>query len=122
MLFSLVNITCEKVERVKHEVLKNGLLYFALNDEDEKVNQPFKASLLGRDAGLKVLNDHFLKSKQMLNSCSNNETLKVAVILIMKTIPTEIEFKNKLKEMEISTGVRCNAARRIYGIISLSRF
>lgn len=115
-LLSLFNITCEKVEKSENEVMKNGLLYFALNDKGEKVSQPFKASLFGKSAGFDALNDRFLKSKETLKLCSIHEKLKEAVTLVMKNYPNEIEFKNKLKEMGVNTVVRRNASNRIYGI------
>jgi predicted lactoylglutathione lyase len=115
-LLSLFNITCEKMEKPEKGILKNGLLYFALNDKGEKMSQPFKASLFGKNVGLDALNSHFLKSKETLKLSSNNETLKAALTLVMKTKPNETEFKNKLQEMGISTVVRRNASGRIYGI------
>lgn len=115
-LLSLYNISSEKVDKIEHGIVKNGLLYFALNDQGEKVSQPFKASVFGKDAGLRALDSHFLKSKETLKLSSSNKTLKAALTLVMKTKPTEIEFKNKLHEMGISTVVRRNATGRIYGI------
>jgi hypothetical protein len=115
-LLSLFNITCEKVEKIENGVGKNGLLYFALNDKGDKVSQPFKASLFGKNAGLEALNNHFLKSKETLKSSSINEKLKEAMTVAMKNYPNEIEFKNKLQQMGINTVVRRNASGRIYGI------
>lgn len=115
-LLSLFNISCEKVEKIENRILKNGLLYFALNDKGEKLSQPFKASLFGENAGLDALNNHFLKSKETLKSSSINEKLKETMTLVMNSQPNEIEFKNKLKEMGVNTVVRRNASGRIYGI------
>lgn len=115
-LLSLFNITCEKVEKSENGVGINGLLYFALNDKGEKVSQPFKASLFGKNSGFEALNNHFLKSKKTLKSSSIHGKLKETVTLAMKNSPNEIEFKNKLKEMGVNTVVRRNAFGRIYGI------
>lgn len=115
-LLSLFNITCEKVEKLESGAEKNGLLYFALNDKGEKVSQPFKASLFGKNAGFEALSNHFLKSKETLKSSSIHEKLKETVTLVKKSQPNEIEFKNRLKEMGINTVVRRNASGRIYGI------
>lgn len=115
-LLSLFNITCEKVEKLDNGIGKNGLLYFALNDKGEKLSQPFKASLFGKNAGFEALNDHFLKSKESLKLNSIHEKLKETVTLAMKNKPNESEFKNKLQQMGINTIVRRNASGRIYGI------
>ncbi|MFC3158137.1 Relaxase/Mobilisation nuclease domain-containing protein [Chryseobacterium arachidis] len=115
-LLSLFNITAEKVENLENGVLKDGLLYFALNDKGEKVSQPFKASLFGKDAGLKVLSAHLLQSKEALKANPFHETLKVALILAKKNQPNELEFKKKLQEIGISTVIRRNITGRIYGV------
>lgn len=114
-LLSLYNIGSEKVDKIENGILKNGLLYFALNDQGEKVSQPFKASLFGKDAGLRVLDIHFLNSNK-LKLTSVHETLKAALRLAMNTQPNESEFKSKLQDMGISTVVRRNASGRIYGM------
>lgn len=115
-VLSLFNITSEKVEKVDGGVVKNGLVYFALNEKGDKISHPFKSSLFGKVAGLDALNDHFLKSKEIQKASSVNETLKAALLLVMKSKPGEIEFKKKLKEMGINTVVRRNATGRIYGV------
>lgn len=115
-LLSLFNMTSEKVEKSEDGVGKNGLLYFAINDKGEKVSQPFKASLFGKNAGLEALNNHFLKSKETLKLSPVHETIKAALALTLKNYPNEIEFKNRLKEMGVNTIVRRNASDRIYGI------
>ncbi|MBW3524378.1 conjugal transfer protein MobB [Chryseobacterium sp. NKUCC03_KSP] len=115
-LLSLFNITCEKVEKSEEGVGKNGLLYFVLNDKGDKVSQPFKSSLFGKNAGFEALNNHFLKSKKTLKSSSFDEKLKEAVTLVMKNKPKEFEFTNKLQEMGISTVIRRNTSGRMYGI------
>ncbi|SKC12684.1 Relaxase/Mobilisation nuclease domain-containing protein [Chryseobacterium balustinum] len=114
-LLSLYNIGSEKVDKIENGILKNGLLYFALNDQGEKVSQPFKASLFGKDAGLRALDIHFLNSNK-LKLTSVHETLKAALRLAMNTQPNESEFKSKLQDMGISTVVRRNASGRIYGM------
>ncbi len=115
-LLSLFNITSEKVESMENGVLKNGLLYFALNDKGEKVSQPFKASLFGKNMGIKALEEHFTKSKEVLKSSPVQKNLKDALSLIMKSHFTEKEFKEKLKTMGVSTVLRRNETGRIYGM------
>lgn len=97
-LLSLYNMSSEKVDKIEHGILKNGLLYFALNDKGEKVSQPFKASVFGKDAGLRALDSHFLNSKNKLKLSSIHETLKEALKFVRKTQPNESIFKSKLQD------------------------
>lgn len=115
-LLSLFNITCEKVEKSENGVVNNGLLYFALSDKGDKVSQPFKASLFGKNSGLETLNNHFLKSNHVLKASPVQKNLKDTVRVIIKSQPTEIEFKEKLKKKGISAVVRRNETGRIYGM------
>lgn len=115
-LLSLFNITSEKVESMENGVLKNGLLYFALNDKGEKVSQPFKASLFGKSVGFGALEEHFTKSKEVLKTSSAKKNLKESLSEIMKSQPREKEFKEKLKTMGVSTVLRRNESGRIYGM------
>ena len=115
-LLSLFNITTEKVEGELQGKLQQGLLYFALNDKGEKVSHPFKASLLGKDAGISALELHFEKSKETLKSHPTKQTLKSAITIALKSASDELGFKKQLAEQGINLVVRRNDAGRIYGI------
>lgn len=115
-LLSLFNITSEKVESIENGVLKNGLLYFALNEKGEKISKPFKSSLFGRNVGLEALEEHFMKSKELMKSSLVQKNIKDALSLIMKSGPNEKEFKEALLKKGISTVIRKNESGRIYGM------
>jgi hypothetical protein len=53
----LFNITAEEVKAIQWKV-RQGLVYFALNEKGEKASNPFKASLFGKGAGYSELQSH----------------------------------------------------------------
>ena len=61
-LLSLFNIRAERVETTYNSEVKQGLVYFALNEKGEKVSNPFKASLFGKNTSYQELGKHFISS------------------------------------------------------------
>lgn len=115
-LLSLFHITTEKVEGELHGKFQQGLLYFALNDQGEKVSHPFKASLFGKDAGISALELHFEKSKETLKNHTAKPTIKAAVVIALQATSDEQTFKKQLAEQGIKVIVRRNDTARIYGM------
>lgn len=115
-LLSLFNITAEKIEGELHGQLKRGLLYFPLNGQGEKVGNPFKASLFGKNTGLPELELHFAKSKEALKGHWSKPIIKAAVNITLKPTNDEQAFKKQLGKQGINVIVRRNDTGRIYGI------
>ena len=115
-MLSLFRITTEKVQGELQGKFHQGLLYFALNDQGEKVSHPFKASLFGKDAGISALELHFEKSKETLKNHPTKQTLKSAVTTALQSTSDEQTFKNQLAEQGINVMVRRNETGRIYGM------
>ncbi len=115
-LLSLFNITAEEVKGQYNGKAWQGLVYFALNDNGEKVSNPFKASLFGKSAGYNELQSHFEKSKMQLQNSPGRSTLKVTIEKAILATKNENEFKVSLRELGINTIVRRTADKRIYGI------
>src|SRR5690554_4017294 len=115
-LLSFFNITAEEIKGERNGEPVHGLVYFALNDKGEKVSNPFKASLFGKDAGIAQLQKHFEQSKEKMKSNPARLVLKNTVELAMHTTNSEREFKKQLAEQSIHTIVRRNDNGRIYGI------
>lgn len=115
-LLSLFNITVEKVEGELQGQLKQGLLYFPLDDQGKKAGNPFKASLFGKNAGLPALELHFAKSKEALKDHQAKRTIKSAVIIALKATNDEQAFKKQLGKQGINVIVRRNDTGRIYGV------
>lgn len=113
-LLSLVNITSELVRKEINGEIKEGLVYFALDQNGSKVSNPFKASLFGKQASLVTL-------KRRMEQCSNIPSLmkeKTSRVIseTLKITTNEQEFKEKLVSQGIHTVIRRNENGRIYGI------
>ena len=115
-LLSLFDITAEEVKGELHGQPKNGLVYFALNEQGEKASNPFKASLFGKQAGLDELQNQFAQAKEKMKADPVRAVLKSTIEVVMHTVINETDFKKQLLEQAINTVVRCNDERRIYGI------
>ena len=115
-LLSLFHITAEEVKGELNGQPKNGLVYFALNEQGEKASNPFKASLFGKQAGLSELENHFVKSKEQMKASPTRAVLKNTIEAAMHTATNETDFKKQLTEQGINTVVRRNDDGRIYGM------
>ena len=115
-LLSLFNITAEEVKGELHGQTKQGLVYFALNEQREKASNPFKASRFGKQAGLDALQKHFEQSKEKMKTEPAKEILKKTIEVAIHTTSNETEFKKQLLDQSINTVVRRNNEGRIYGI------
>jgi hypothetical protein len=115
-LLSLFNITAEEVKGELHGQPKNGLVYFALNEQGEKASNPFKASRFGKHAGLGELQKHFAEAKKKMKTNPARAILKNTIQAAMHTATNETDFKKQLIEQGINTVVRRNDEGRIYGM------
>lgn len=115
-LLYLFKITTEEIKGELHGQTKQGLVYFALNEQGEKASNPFKASLFGKQAGLDSLQKHFEQSKEKMKAEPAKEILKKTIEIAIHTTSNETEFKKQLLDQGINTVVRRNHEGRIYGI------
>jgi hypothetical protein len=115
-LLSLFKITAEEIKGEYNGIPKQGLVYFALNDNGEKASNPFKASLFGKNAGLVQLQSHYGQSRMKLKGSPAKESAKGRIESAMQGTSNESEFKKKLLEQGINLVVRRNTEGRIYGI------
>lgn len=115
-LLSLFHITAEEVKGERNGQAVNGLVYVALDDKGNKVSNPFKASLFGKDAGITQLQKHFEMSKEKMKTNPTKSVLKNTIELAIHTTNNEKEFKRQLVEQGINTIVRKNESGRIYGM------
>ncbi|MGV6947128.1 conjugal transfer protein MobB [Sphingobacterium kyonggiense] len=115
-LLSLFNITAEEVKGERNGQTVNGLVYVALDENGNKVSNPFKASLFGKDAGVAQLQKHFEQSKEKMKSTPARSILKNMIELAIHTTNNEIDFRKQLTEQGVNTVIRRNNEERIYGI------
>ncbi|MEK6506995.1 conjugal transfer protein MobB [Myroides sp. C4067] len=115
-LLSLFNIRAEKVEATYNEQPKQGFVYFAINEIGEKVSNPFKASLFGKNASYQNLESHFKTSKEKLKSLPNKENLKHIIEIALNTTNSQQEFKGELLNHGINVVIFQNKDNRIYGV------
>lgn len=115
-LLSLFKITAEEVKGEYNGIPKQGLVYFALNEKGEKISNPFKASLFGKNAGFKEMQFHYGKSRMKLKDSPARGAVKNSIESAVRTAFNESEFRIRLLEQGINLVVRRNAQGRIYGI------
>jgi len=115
-LLSLFNITVEEVKGERNGQTVNGLVYVALDENRNKVSNPFKASLFGKDAGVEHLQNHFEQSKEKMKTNPARSVLKNTIELAIHTTKNETDFRKQLTEQGINTVVRRNNEGRIYGM------
>ena len=115
-LLSLFNITVEEVKGERNGQTVNGLVYVALDEKGDKVTNPFKASLFGKEAEISQLQRHFELSKEKMKITPVRSVLKNTIELAIHTTSNETEFRKQLTEQGINTITRRNIEGRIYGV------
>ena len=113
-LLLLFNISSEHIKKEYRGEIKEGLVYFAIDENGNKISNPFKSSLFGKQAGLKELRTHFDKSRA--KSVSAKSSLTEVILLAMQLNSNEKNFKEYLIQQGINTVIRRNEKDRIYGI------
>ncbi|WP_286412811.1 conjugal transfer protein MobB [Myroides marinus] len=115
-LLSLFNIRAEKVGASYNGQPKQDLVYFAINEIGEKVSNPFKASLFGKNASYQNIASHFKASKERLKSLPRKENLKHTIKIVLNTATSLQEFKEELLNHGINVVIFENKDNRIYGV------
>lgn len=116
---AVLNIYGVTVEEVKGEVRGksyNGLVYSALDKKGEKMGNPFKASLIGREVGYRTLQKKMGSSKEVLKDKKAYNRTKHIVSALLKEQPSRKQFEKELAKNGISVLFRTNDDRRIYGV------
>lgn len=115
-MLSLFNVAVEKVNGEIDGQVKQGLVYFALDNRGKKVSNPFKASLFGKEAGLIALQRHFEQSKEKMKAGPARAVLKNTIETAMNITVNEMDFKELLIQQGINCVTRRNEEGRVYGI------
>lgn len=115
-LLSLFNITAEEISGQLHGQQKQGLVYFALNEHGDKISNPFKASLFGKNAGYKTLHKHLEHCQESLKTDPAKSLLKNLIGQALQTSSDEASFRTDLQQKGINIVLRRNDTGRIYGV------
>ncbi|MFV0587992.1 conjugal transfer protein MobB [Bacteroides reticulotermitis] len=116
---AVLNIYGVTVEEVRGEVrgkTYNGLVYSALDKKGEKVGNPFKASLIGREVGYRALQKKMESSKEALKDKKAYNRTKHMVSSLLKEQLSRKQFEKELAKNSISVLFRENDDKRIYGV------
>ncbi|AKK71341.1 relaxase [Chryseobacterium gallinarum] len=113
-LLSLFNISVEHIKKDYQGEMKEGLLYFALDKNGNKVSNPFKGSLFGKQAGLDAVKTN-CKTNRNVPAEIKEKTAQVITEAIRITA-NEKQFRDYLTEHGINTVIRRNEENRLYGI------
>jgi hypothetical protein len=92
-----------------------GIIYFALNENGEKVGTPFKSSLFGKIAGILTLEQHIEKSEKIIKDKRLKERCKQVITAALRTCHTRADFEKALQKQGITAIFRTNDEGRIYG-------
>lgn len=114
-LLSLYRVT---VEEVKGEVKgKNysGLVYSAINEKNEKVGNPIKASVIGKSVGYDALQSRLEYSTKYMKEHQVFEALKLIVRSAINSYIDKQTLLNDLAKNNMNVVFRQNTEGRIYG-------
>lgn len=115
-LLSIYGVTVEEVKGEVRGKAYNGLVYSALDGKDEKVGNPFKASLIGRTVGYDALQKRIAFSKKSMKDNPVYNKTKAVVCSALVNNPNRKSFEKELAKNGISVLFRENDDKRIYGV------
>ncbi len=114
-VLSIYNIGVEELQGEVKGKLYRGLLYSALDSEENKVGKPLKSSIFGKSVGYDGLEKRMKISTERIKSKNLKAHTLKAVSEAKQNSPSESEFRAKLKEQGIDVLFRRNDEGRIYG-------
>ncbi len=114
-LLSQYNICVEESRGVRNGKPYEGLIYYATNDKGEKISNPFKSSLYGRNVGYKSIHEKCDKHKQTIKDKKLGRESATRILSAINGINGRDRFVERLKEQNIDVVFRENDAGRIYG-------
>lgn len=115
-LLSVFGLTVEEVKGEAKGKAYHGLVYSALDKKGNKVGNPFKSSLLGKDVGVSALNKRIAYSKKQLKDNPPYQKTKEVVTSILANQPSRKQFEKDLLQNGMSVLFRENTDKRIYGV------
>lgn len=111
-VLSLYNIRCEQTDGRVNGREYHGLVYFATDDKDKVIANPFKASRLGKFASRTAVEGRFERAKEKIDVSPTRN--RIADVLARAT--DKDDFTAKLKDCGIDVVFRYTDEGRIYGV------
>ena len=115
-LLEMFNVSVEELKGVKNGNDYQGLLYSAMDENNQKVGVPIKASKIGKAVGYDALQKKFEKSKVKIEKDKIRENLRPIIRKAMSESTSLVDFKKRLIANKISPIFRINDAGRLYGV------
>ncbi len=114
-LLSLFNVTVEETQGNIRGREYHGLVYSATDNNGEKIGNPFKASLFGKEVGYEALLKKFARSKQEIKDKQLAIKTKRVLLSIIGATYDKARFVSELKKRGIDSVFRYTEEGRIYG-------
>lgn len=111
-VLSLYNVKCEQTDGKVNGREYHGLVYFATDDEDKVIANPFKASRLGKFASRTAVESRFERAKDKIDITPTRR--RVSDVLAQSR--SKEAFISGLKERNIDIVFRYTEDGRIYGV------
>lgn len=106
----------EELKGVKNGNAYQGSLYSVMDENNQKVGVPIKASKIGKSVGYDALQKKFEKSKMMIEKDKVKESLCSIIKKAMSESTSLEDFKRRLSANKINTILRFNEDGRLYGV------
>lgn len=108
------NVVADRGSKDSRMYHKNGLVYWALDKNGNKVGVPIKASSIYGNPTLKKLDDCFKRNNESRGPYKNQ--LQSAINQILKIRASEQGFKQALQSKNIEVVFRKNELGKLYGV------
>ena len=115
-LLEMFNVSVEELKGVKNGTTYQGLLYSVIDENNQKVGVPIKASKIGKSVGYDALQKKFEKSKVKIEKDKVRENLRPIIRKAMSESTSWEEFKKQLLANKINPVLRFNEDGRLYGV------
>lgn len=114
-LLSLYGVTVEEVKGEAKGKNYSGLVYSAINEKNEKVGTPIKASVIGKSVGYDALQSRLEHSTKYMKEHKVFESPKLIVRSLISNYTDKQTLLNDLAKNNINVVFRENTEGRIYG-------
>lgn len=114
-VLSLYNVTVEETRGVACDREYYGLVYSVIDDNGDKIGNPFKSSRFGKYAGYSAMESHFAKSKSDVVKGKLHLSTRAAITTALNNTHNRDLFVWELKSKGIDVIFRESDEGRIYG-------